>query len=101
MNHKYDCNIILDLLPLRAEQMVSKETEGVISCHLEECEACRQAYEEMTKELDITAESSKRKGKRKKKHSYRQRSKAAMFIGGYLLLLLLILAFCLIDLTFF
>ena len=49
MNKQYDCNIILDLLPLSIENMVSEETQQVIQQHLLECESCRQAYEDMAK----------------------------------------------------
>ena len=64
MKKQYDCNIILDLLPLSIENMVSEETKQVIQQHLLECESCRQAYEDMTRELDITA-NKKRKKKEK------------------------------------
>ena len=54
MNKQYDCNIILDLLPLSIENMVTEETQKVIDQHLLTCESCRQIYEDMTRELDIT-----------------------------------------------
>ena len=99
MNNRYDCNIILDLLPLSIEHMVSEETQQVIRAHMEECEDCRQIYEEMTKEIDIMAETGKYK--RTRKHRYKKKNTVRMMIGGYLLLLLLIMAFCLIDICFF
>ena len=99
MNNRYDCTIILDLLPLLVEKMVREETEQVIRQHMEECEECRQIYEEMTREIDIIPESGKRKKKRK--HNYRKKSKVRILISGYLLLLLLIMVFCLVDITFF
>ncbi|MBP3603895.1 MAG: zf-HC2 domain-containing protein [Lachnospiraceae bacterium] len=101
MNNRYDCNIILDLLPLSIEHMVSEETQQVIRAHMEECEDCRQIYEEMTKEIDIMAETGKYKRKRTRKHRYKKKNTVRMMIGGYLLLLLLIMAFCLIDICFF
>ena len=68
MNKQYDCNIILDLLPLSIENMVTEETQEVIDQHLLTCESCRQIYEDMTRELDIT--STKKKRKKKKKHKF-------------------------------
>ena len=67
MNKQYDCKIILDLLPLSIENIVTEETQKVIDRHLLNCESCRQIYEDMTRELDIT--STKKKRKKKKKHT--------------------------------
>lgn len=97
MNKQYDCNIILDLLPLSIENMVTEETQKVIDQHLLTCESCRQIYEDMTRELDITST----KNKRKKKHKYKRKSLIKKGILGYLLLLVLMVAFCIIDVCFF
>ncbi len=97
MNQTYDCNIILDLLPLSIDQMVCEETDQVIREHLLECESCRRIYEEMSKEIDITSE----KKKRKRKHRYRKKNVIKMIILGYLLFLAMIIAFCVIDVKFF
>ena len=40
-----ECNIIRDLLPLYAENMVSSDTAAFIEEHLKGCEACRKDYE--------------------------------------------------------
>jgi hypothetical protein bcoam_02529 len=40
-----ECNIIRDLLPLYAENMVSSDTAAFIEEHLKGCEACRKEYE--------------------------------------------------------
>ena len=99
MNKQYECGIILDLLPLSIEGMVSKETEQVIQQHLSECEGCRKVYEEMSLELDISVES--KKNKRKKRHKYRKKSRVRLLLYAYLLILLSVVAFCLIDMSFF
>ena len=99
MNKQYDCNIILDLLPLSIENMVTEETQKVIDQHLLTCESCRQIYEDMTRELDIT--STKKKRKKKKRHKYKRKSLIKKCILGYLLLLVLMVAFCIIDVCFF
>ena len=41
------CDIIRDLLPLYAEELASAATVEVVREHLEGCEECRKAYEEM------------------------------------------------------
>ena len=42
-----DCDIVKDLLPLVAEDMASESTKEYVNNHLETCETCRKAYEEM------------------------------------------------------
>ena len=42
-----DCGIVKDLLPLYAEDMASEESAAFVKVHLETCEYCRKAYEEM------------------------------------------------------
>ena len=99
MNKQYDCNIILDLLPLSIENMVTEETQKVIDQHLLTCESCRQIYEDMTRELDITFVKKNRK--KKKRRKYKRKSLIKKCILGYLLFLALIVAFCIIDVCFF
>lgn len=52
-----ECNIIRDLLPLYAENMVSSDTSDFVEEHLKNCESCRKEYER-TKELQPTPEIS-------------------------------------------
>jgi len=40
-----ECNIIRDLLPLYAENMVSSDTAAFVEEHLKKCEACKKEYE--------------------------------------------------------
>lgn len=42
---KNECNIIRDLLPLYAENMVSYDTAAFVEEHLKGCEACQKEYE--------------------------------------------------------
>ena len=52
-----ECNIIRDLLPLYAENMVSSDTSDFVEEHLKGCEACRKEYEK-TKEPQPAQEIS-------------------------------------------
>lgn len=52
-----ECNIIRDLLPLYAENMVSSDTSDFVEEHLKGCEACRKEYER-TKDPQPTQEIS-------------------------------------------
>lgn len=42
-----DCGIVKDLLPLYAEDMASEESSAFVREHLETCEDCRKAFEQM------------------------------------------------------
>lgn len=44
---KLSCDIIRDLMPLYAEELASEDSKGAVRAHLEGCEGCRRAYEEM------------------------------------------------------
>ena len=44
---KMDCDIIKDLLPLYVEQIASEKSGKAIEEHLQECEACREIYNNM------------------------------------------------------
>lgn len=52
-----ECNIIRDILPLYAENMVSSDTADFIEEHLKGCEVCRKEYEK-AKEPQPTQEIS-------------------------------------------
>lgn len=41
---KNECNIIRDILPLYAENMVSPDTASFVEEHLKDCDACRKEY---------------------------------------------------------
>ena len=81
------------------EIAMHEETQQVIQQHLLECESCRQTYEDMTRELDITA--NKKKKKKNRRHKYRKKNLVRIWILGYLLVLALIMAFCIIDMCLF
>ena len=45
---KLDCEVIRDLLPLYAENMVSEKSRALTEEHLAECEPCRQYLQLLT-----------------------------------------------------
>lgn len=45
---KLDCEIVRDLLPSYIDRLTSDKTTEAVNAHLNECEACRAAYREMT-----------------------------------------------------
>lgn len=52
-----ECNIIRDILPLYAENMVSSDTAAFVEEHLKICETCKKEYER-TKDSQPTQEMS-------------------------------------------
>ena len=51
------CNLIKDILPLYAEDMVSTDTRKFVSEHLAHCAECRAAFERMQKAADFTPDA--------------------------------------------
>lgn len=98
MNKQYTCDVIFDLLPLYIDGMTSGETAKVVEEHLKECEVCRQMYEEMTGEIDFSPAEQKKKRRR---HRYKKKSVGKMLVLAYILLLLAIMVFCMLDLMLF
>ena len=49
---KINCNVIGDLLPLYADDVVSEDTKGLVEGHLAECEECAEKYAQMKREID-------------------------------------------------
>ena len=50
-----DCGIVKDLLPLYTEDMASEQSAAFVKEHLETCEDCRKAYEEMKTPIEAEA----------------------------------------------
>ncbi|MED1741666.1 zf-HC2 domain-containing protein [Bacillus swezeyi] len=96
-----DCHLVRDLLPLYIEGDCSRKTESLVSAHLDTCGACREMYEMMGEpvmiyddgeELKETGEEEEQKFRK----TYYQRlilTGAALFCGGYFLMLLIYLFF--------
>ena len=54
MKEEMACSIVQDLLPNYIEKLTSNETNIVIEKHLETCENCKEAYEQMTVDVGNT-----------------------------------------------
>ena len=48
-----NCNIIRDLLPLYAEDLLSEDSRALVENHLEGCEECKQELESIKKDIRI------------------------------------------------
>jgi predicted anti-sigma-YlaC factor YlaD len=70
-----ECDVIRDLMPLYAENMVSESSRKLIEEHFSECSACRAMYQDMLQpppEVQFSkepAESFQKYVKKKKRRS--------------------------------
>lgn len=56
---KIDCNVIRDLLPLYAENMVSEETVALVRAHVQDCPACQAELDALTSGESLAAVEAK------------------------------------------
>lgn len=54
---KITCDVIRDILPLYAEDMVSRDTKNLVEEHLIGCEACRNELDELCKPRKLPVET--------------------------------------------
>lgn len=52
-NRVLDCDIVRDLLPLYHDGVVSETTADTVKRHIEQCEACRNEYDKICKEVPL------------------------------------------------
>ena len=50
---KAECNIVRDLLPLYAEDMVGPETAQYVEAHLAECVECKEEFDSLKNGVDL------------------------------------------------
>lgn len=94
---KINCNVIGDLLPLYADDVVSEDTKGLVEGHLAECEECAEKYAQMKREIDEdirvkAAEVEKQGMINAKKHIRKKRLITAMLsvIAGAIIISIII-----------
>ena len=75
---KITCNIIRDLLPLYAEDLVSEDTRVMVDEHLRECEDCTNVLNEMKKSSPVPVEAAPESLNKVKKTIRRRRVVSVM-----------------------
>ena len=55
---KLKCSIVEDLMPLYIEDLLNEETKNDIELHLEECEDCKEVYDELKKGVNLEYEKN-------------------------------------------
>ncbi|MBU5335215.1 zf-HC2 domain-containing protein [Intestinibacter bartlettii] len=53
---KLKCSIVEDLMPLYIEDLLSEETKKDIELHLDECEDCKEVYDELKEDVNLEYE---------------------------------------------
>lgn len=99
INEKEKCDIATDLLPLYMEHLTQKETNQWLKEHLLECEQCREMYHWMDQSL--TEPGAEEKDKKKRKVKSLKRIKLRLLLWGYVLILIAVWFYCMIDAIFF
>ena len=56
---KVYCNIIRDLLPLYADDVVSPESKAMVDAHLANCSECREILDEIRRSVPVPQHSDK------------------------------------------
>ncbi len=90
---KLDCEVIRDLLPLYAEQMVSDKSKVLIDAHLAECEECRTLHEAMAApepQVEFTKEPAQSFRKYVKKQKLHHGLKVALITAAVVLAVVVI-----------
>ena len=72
------CNIIRDLLPLYAEDLVSEDSRKLVAGHLYNCDACTLALAELRKETPVPVDANPRSLGKVKKDIRRRRILSVM-----------------------
>ena len=50
---KLKCSIVEDLMPLYIEDLLNEETKKEIELHLDECEDCKEVYDELKEDVNL------------------------------------------------
>ncbi|MBO7600694.1 MAG: zf-HC2 domain-containing protein [Lachnospiraceae bacterium] len=93
MNNTYSDAIVIDLLPSYIDGLLSEETGLMVTEHLKNSPKCMEIYNMMIADLDI---SSKRPVKRFK---YRKKHVGMMILLSYILFLLLVWIYMIIEIA--
>ena len=88
---KITCNIINDLLPLYADNVLSDDSRCLVDEHIGKCESCRSTAEKMSGNITIPENTSSKDIKLLKKHISRKRITAVCVSS----LITLLVVFCL------
>lgn len=76
---KITCDIIKDLLPLYADDMVSVDSKEMVEGHLANCAGCRAAVEDLKKSVLLPAETDTKALKKISKALRKKRSLSVVF----------------------
>lgn len=76
---KITCDVIKDLLPLYAEDMVSEDSKNLVEEHICECKDCSMILNRMVRPVEVIADGDDKALKEVKRQINRRRSATAWF----------------------
>ncbi|HEL0567311.1 TPA: zf-HC2 domain-containing protein [Streptococcus equi subsp. zooepidemicus] len=79
---KYDCEVILDLLPLYVDNAISDSGREIVEEHLKECEECRELLEEIKAEHEKEVEEKRQYETHVKNYAKRMRRRKRIIIAS-------------------
>ena len=87
---KLNCNVIRDILPLYADEVVCEDTRELVAEHLNECESCRKELDSMQKKVVIPMQDNSAGAMQKFKHkwNFRQVLKGAAIMLAVVVLVI-------------
>lgn len=85
---KSKCNVIKDILPLYAENIVSEDTKEFVEEHLSGCAACRAELEQMRRSAGFAPDTDVMPLKKMKKKLQMKRMQTAAFTAAIVMVIL-------------
>ncbi|QFJ54058.1 zf-HC2 domain-containing protein [Pseudobutyrivibrio xylanivorans] len=83
---KFECDLVADLLPIYIDGKASEATKEFIEEHIKTCQDCRDIYEAMTADMELSKPE-----KRKKKFKIPSLLKILLVVLGYLVFVIVLI----------
>ncbi|MCH5287100.1 MAG: zf-HC2 domain-containing protein [Christensenellaceae bacterium] len=79
---KHECDIVRDLMPLVADGTASEKSRAMVDEHIDECEPCREMFDEMRQEVKTEAPQAQAEKLVKKLRRHRMLRRALLVLLG-------------------
>lgn len=83
---KYDCEVVLDLLPLYVDDVLGEESKKIVAEHLKSCEECRELLKEIQTEHAVKREEKQQYETHVKNYASRVKRKKKILIGSLIII---------------
>lgn len=89
---KHECDIVRDLMPLVADGTASEKSRAMVDEHMDECEPCREMFDEMRQEVKTEAPKAQAEKLVKKLRRYRMLRRVLLVLLGVVMSAVLVIA---------